>query len=341
MPGSRCFMPRSRCMLHARIPLHAPSRVPLTKGLPIFNDNLDMDAAAAAAAYVISTDLIFGVDVTVRGLDRWRRRRRHHHHHHGHHHHHHHHHGHGHGHGHGHHKRGGARRTPPHVRQLLGWLRWVLCTDHGRSAMLDGVGSIPFDLLGLVAGGGVQACGVLRLNRLMRAKRALGLLWRLEAGLVVSGHLFGILLLIAQMAILSHWLGCAWFFIGTHPSGNEWTWILARILKESGEDYDVTYPPNATLSEGLDRVELPGTWRTWWLRSLYWTTTTMTTTGYGDVIPLSDVEIGYTILVCLVGHVIFAYLFGTIATSFSQLDVSAQMFRRRLSMFQHFVSHRR
>ena len=95
------------------------------------------------------------------------------------------------------------------------------------------------------------------------------------------------------------------------------------------------------LHESLTAGELPGGWGYWWLRSLYWTMKTMTTTGYGDITPRSDVELVFTILVVLYGHALFAYLFGTIATSFSQLDVSAQMFRRLLAMFQHFVSNRR
>ena len=134
------------------------------------------------------------------------------------------------------------------------------------------------------------------------------LLWRFEAALVVSGHLFGIGLLLAQMLVVSHWLGCIWFILGSHPREAEWSWLLARYVFEDGDALDTSSPPDVTLTARLDSGDLPGGWRTWWLRSMYWTTTTMTTTGYGDITPLSDAEIVFTILVVLFGHVLFAYL---------------------------------
>ena len=62
--------------------------------------------------------------------------------------------------------------------------------------------------------------------------------------------------------------------------------------------------------------------------ALYWATTTMSTTGYGDIVPLTNYERGYALLVMLAGVVTSAIVFGVLAQiiteAFDNLPSSAQ-----------------
>lgn len=46
--------------------------------------------------------------------------------------------------------------------------------------------------------------------------------------------------------------------------------------------------------------------------SLYWAVTTMSTTGYGDILPLTNLERSYALVVMLVGVVVSALVFGVL-----------------------------
>jgi hypothetical protein len=62
--------------------------------------------------------------------------------------------------------------------------------------------------------------------------------------------------------------------------------------------------------------------------SLYWAATTMSTTGYGDIVPLTNYERTYALLIMLVGVVVSAIVFGVLAQiiteAFDDLPSSAQ-----------------
>ena len=57
--------------------------------------------------------------------------------------------------------------------------------------------------------------------------------------------------------------------------------------------------------------------------------------------PFSEGELACAILVVLVGSILYAYLFGIIATYVSQLDTNAHLFRTRLAVFESFVKAKR
>ena len=67
----------------------------------------------------------------------------------------------------------------------------------------------------------------------------------------------------------------------------------------------------------------------------------MTTVGYGDITPYidgpgellneqNDAEIVFSVVVMLIGHVAYAYLFGVITTYMTNLDTTAASFRMQV-----------
>jgi voltage-gated potassium channel len=73
--------------------------------------------------------------------------------------------------------------------------------------------------------------------------------------------------------------------------------------------------------------------------ALYWCVTTLTTVGYGDVVPRTEVQRFYATGVMMLGVGVYAYLIGNIASLISNLDpVRAHYLQQReqLSAFMHY-----
>jgi voltage-gated potassium channel len=63
--------------------------------------------------------------------------------------------------------------------------------------------------------------------------------------------------------------------------------------------------------------------------ALYWAATTMSTTGYGDILPLTNLERSYALTVMLVGVVVAALVFGVLA------QIITEMFNDSPTSAQH------
>jgi voltage-gated potassium channel len=76
-----------------------------------------------------------------------------------------------------------------------------------------------------------------------------------------------------------------------------------------------------------------------YVEALYWCMTTLTTVGYGDVVPQTQVQKLYAAGVMMLGVGIYAYLIGNIASLISNLDpvrANYQQQRERLSAFMQY-----
>lgn len=100
--------------------------------------------------------------------------------------------------------------------------------------------------------------------------------------------------MIAKFAFIilfsAHWLGCIYFFAARiQPADRtDKTWLTEYLS-------DVGYP----IGERNDLEK--------YVAAMYWALTTMTTIGYGDIIPKTTVERCLTILCMIIGAFIFAY----------------------------------
>lgn len=83
-------------------------------------------------------------------------------------------------------------------------------------------------------------------------------------------------------ALLAHWLSCGWIAL-------------------SGIDTSLSVQSN-------------------YIGSLYWIITTLTTVGYGDIVPMSDLQRIYSMIVQVSGLVFFGYLIGNVVRLLSNRD---------------------
>ena len=77
-----------------------------------------------------------------------------------------------------------------------------------------------------------------------------------------------------------------------------------------------------------------------YLEAFYWTVTTLTTIGYGDITPEEPIQFAYVIVVMLMGAAIYGFIIGNIANIIANIDVAKSQFRERIETIDTFLKYR-
>ena len=205
---------------------------------------------------------------------------------------------------------------------------------------------VDFAALAVVGGadrGAAQVVAVCRLGRVLRFEKLRRQFRQWQSSLLLMGDRLGFAKYFGFILLLSHWVGCFWFLLGSSCElvafGTDVTpcgWVDA--------EQQASTLPLGHYSVGVPMEPLaasPTAWREWYLKSLYWSVKTMTTVGYGDIVPSANAEILFSICVMFGGHVVLAFIFGLIASYVISFDMTAHVFREKLTQFNEFMSYRK
>ena len=78
-----------------------------------------------------------------------------------------------------------------------------------------------------------------------------------------------------------------------------------------------------------------------YIRSMYWSIVTLTTTGYGDIVPVTNWEAVWSMLMMLVGITVFSYLTGVIASAVSNSDSRQRYIHEQMASLQSMLDYRK
>uniref|UniRef100_A0A3B4YWN2 Potassium voltage-gated channel, subfamily H (eag-related), member 1b n=1 Tax=Seriola lalandi dorsalis TaxID=1841481 RepID=A0A3B4YWN2_SERLL len=169
---------------------------------------------------------------------------------------------------------------------------------------------------------------VVRLLRLGRVARKLD--HYIEYGAAV------LVLLVCVFGLAAHWLACIWYSIGDYEVIDEdtntvrmdsWLYLL-------GETVGTPYRFNAS---GLGRWEGGPSKDSVYITSLYFTMTSLTSIGFGNIAPNTDGEKIFAVAMMMIGSLLYATIFGNVTTIFQQMYANTNRYHEMLNSVRDFL----
>lgn len=115
--------------------------------------------------------------------------------------------------------------------------------------------------------------------------------------------------------LLIHWIACSWQMTAVMSNFADNSWIVRMGIDDSSA-------------------------LTQYMHSLYWTVITMTTVGYGDITPGTNIEYLFATITALIGASLYAFIIGNIASILSNLDAAKTRFKNRLIAVSQYMQQR-
>lgn len=169
---------------------------------------------------------------------------------------------------------------------------------------------------------------VVRLLRLGRVARKLD--HYLEYGAAV------LVLLVCVFGLVAHWLACIWYSIGDYEVIDEATNTIKTDswLYQLGLSIGTPYRYNAS---GSGHWEGGPNKDSLYISSLYFTMTSLTTIGFGNIAPTTDGEKIFSVAMMMVGSLLYATIFGNVTTIFQQMYANTNRYHEVLNNVRDFL----
>lgn len=166
----------------------------------------------------------------------------------------------------------------------------------------------------------VRRLQMLRLTRLLRLKRVRLFLERMRDTLQINPGFLRLIKFALLVMVFTHYNGCIFFFIGESAVDNSnpklGTWTTSHQFFSDSLEKEVRVTDMAILEQ-------------YWI-SLYWSVTTMTTVGFGDITPQTTPEVFFCILIIIEGGAALGYVIGSLADMVSRLNKRRREYRDKM-----------
>uniref|UniRef100_A0AAZ3R4P1 Voltage-gated inwardly rectifying potassium channel KCNH2 n=1 Tax=Oncorhynchus tshawytscha TaxID=74940 RepID=A0AAZ3R4P1_ONCTS len=186
--------------------------------------------------------------------------------------------------------------------------------------LIDMVAAIPFDLLIYRSGEETTTLiGLLKTARLLRLVRVARKLDRYsEYGAAV------LFLLMCTFALIAHWLACIWYAIGSVERNGSIGWL--HTLGESlGKHYNDTVRGSGPSIKDK------------YVTALYFTFSSLTSVGFGNVSPNTNSEKIFSICVMLIGSLMYASIFGNVSAIIQRLYSGTARYHTQMLRVREFI----
>ncbi|DBA74007.1 hypothetical protein WJX77_011223 [Trebouxia sp. C0004] len=134
------------------------------------------------------------------------------------------------------------------------------------------------------------------------------------------------------IALFINFMACIWVFVAQREGYNN-TWI------NSYTPFVDLYAADDTECTSQEAHTIPGP--SVWLAAAYWSLTTVSTIGFGDILPRSDAERAIMLFAQIMGVLFFGILLGSITSLLQRASKElqeAEMFREKMSSVQTWMA---
>ncbi|XP_070707590.1 voltage-gated delayed rectifier potassium channel KCNH4 [Pempheris klunzingeri] len=187
---------------------------------------------------------------------------------------------------------------------------------------VDLVAALPFDLLYAF---NITVTSLVHLLKTVRLLRLLRLLQKLDRYSQYSAMV--LTLLMSVFALLAHWMACIWYMIGRKEIETNETWDIGW-LHELGKRLETPYI-NSTVGGPTVRSS--------YIAALYFTLSSLTSVGFGNVCANTDAEKIFSICTMLVGALMHALVFGNVTAIIQRMYSRRSLYHTRMKDLKDFI----
>ncbi|XP_061561673.1 potassium voltage-gated channel subfamily H member 4-like isoform X2 [Phycodurus eques] len=187
---------------------------------------------------------------------------------------------------------------------------------------VDLVAALPFDLLYAF---NITVTSLVHLLKTVRLLRLLRLLQKLDRYSQYSAMV--LTLLMSVFALLAHWMACIWYMIGRKELDTSESWEIGW-LHELGKRLETPY---ANTTAGGPSV------RSSYIAALYFTLSSLTSVGFGNVCANTDAEKIFSICTMLVGALMHALVFGNVTAIIQRMYSRRSLYHTRMKDLKDFI----
>uniref|UniRef100_A0A8B9F6V4 Voltage-gated delayed rectifier potassium channel KCNH4 n=1 Tax=Amazona collaria TaxID=241587 RepID=A0A8B9F6V4_9PSIT len=189
---------------------------------------------------------------------------------------------------------------------------------------VDLIAALPFDLLYIF---NVTVTSLVHLLKTVRLLRLLRLLQKLDRYSQYSAMV--LTLLMSMFALLAHWMACIWYVIGRKEmeSNDPQTWDIGW-LHELGKRLEAPY-----INSSLGGPSI----RSAYIASLYFTLSSLTSVGFGNVCANTDAEKIFSICTMLIGALMHAVVFGNVTAIIQRMYSRRSLYHTRMKDLKDFI----
>uniref|UniRef100_A0A665TSD7 Voltage-gated delayed rectifier potassium channel KCNH4 n=1 Tax=Echeneis naucrates TaxID=173247 RepID=A0A665TSD7_ECHNA len=187
---------------------------------------------------------------------------------------------------------------------------------------VDLVAALPFDLLYAF---NITVTSLVHLLKTVRLLRLLRLLQKLDRYSQYSAMV--LTLLMSVFALLAHWMACIWYMIGRKEIETSVSWDIGW-LHELGKRLETPYI-NSTVGGPTVRSS--------YIAALYFTLSSLTSVGFGNVCANTDAEKIFSICTMLIGALMHALVFGNVTAIIQRMYSRRSLYHTRMKDLKDFI----
>jgi hypothetical protein len=184
---------------------------------------------------------------------------------------------------------------------------------------------------------------LLRLAKMLRLARIKKIIERQDEAVGPMLQSFRLVGVVTLLIFVGHLFACLWYFVGEEPqrliTGEivEYGWV--QILEQRWEDSTGSNTTDC-IQWQLDTTGMCVNLAMRYTVAMYWSMTTLSTVGFGDINANTENEMRFAVVVELCGGISFAILVGSLSQLLTTRNASDMLYQAKMDEVREYLRHK-